>query len=148
MKASYDAIANAYNTTFYKVDDAIRIDYLSRPVTLLNFKSGNKKTSASYPSSSFKVLELGCGAGAPATDVLLENRNSDFKVTGNDILIPQLDLARTNLAEHISHGKLKLREGSVKMVAVAGFEVLVEEVRQVVDDGAFVWVLVQKKFRK
>ncbi|KAH8635825.1 hypothetical protein IG631_07659 [Alternaria alternata] len=224
MKASYDAIADTYNAEFYKVDDPLRIDYLGRLVTLLSSKSNDEKPSVKHPQSPLSVLELGCGAGVPATEFLLESKEADFTVTGNDISTSQLNLARSNLASHVEEGRLTLQEGdmlalsfpdatfdaitgfysiihlpreeqkklmgmlvkwlkpggyflanfsvrdmlgleaekwlnheqgwmfwsgwgeegSVKMVENAGLEVLVKEVRQAVDDAAFVWVLAQK----
>ncbi|CAN9079398.1 unnamed protein product [Alternaria alternata] len=228
MKASYDAIADTYNTEFYKVDDPLRIGYLGRLVTLLNPKSNDENPSVKHSKSPFNVLELGCGAGVPATKFILESKEADFTVTGNDISTSQLNLARSNLASHVEEGRLTLQEGdmlalsfpdatfdaitgfysiihlpreeqkklmgmlvkwlkpggyflanfsvrdmlgleaekwlnheqgwmfwsgwgeegSVKMVENAGLEVLVREVRQAVDDAAFVWVLAQKGEKK
>jgi SAM-dependent methyltransferase len=90
MKASYDAIAEKYNKDFYKVDDPLRKDYLGRLVAQLQ----------SNGSDTAKVLELGCGAGVPATKFLLDIEKPQFNVTGNDISTSQLDLARSNLAQY------------------------------------------------
>ncbi|KAL1801742.1 hypothetical protein ACET3X_002084 [Alternaria dauci] len=107
MKASYDAIATTYNTKFYKVDDTLRTDYLGRLVTLLL----SRKSSDAKPS--FNVLELGCGAGVPATKFLLDNKDVNFTITGNDISTSQLDLARQNLAGYVNQGRLSLHEGDM-----------------------------------
>jgi ubiquinone/menaquinone biosynthesis C-methylase UbiE len=212
MKASYDAIAVEYNSEFYKVDDPLRKDYLGRLVAQL--QSANNDTA--------KVLELGCGAGVPATKYLLDVEKPLFNITGNDISTSQLDLARSNLAPYTD--RLTLVEGdmlalsfpaatfdavtgfysiihlpreeqtqlmskiaewlkpggyflanfsirdlptleqekwlghekgwmfwsgwgekkSVEMVENVGLRVLVQEVRQAVDDTTFVWVLAKK----
>ncbi|KAF1832070.1 methyltransferase [Decorospora gaudefroyi] len=101
MKASYDAIAEDYNTEFYKIADTLRIDYLGRLVALL--QSNGNDTAA--------VLELGCGAGVPATKYLLEQEKPVFTLTGNDISTTQLNLARSNLAQY--HDRLTLLEGDM-----------------------------------
>lgn len=105
MKASYDAIADTYNTEFYKVNDPLRIDYLGRLVTLL-------RSSSSQPPVT-NVLELGCGAGVPATKFLLESSDPKFRITGNDISTAQLDFARTNLSGYVEDGRLSLQEGDM-----------------------------------
>ncbi len=105
MKASYDAIAETYNTEFYKVDDPLRIDYLGRLAT--NLRSSNDS------NPTVNVLELGCGAGVPATKFLLESSSPLFNITGNDISTAQLNLARSNLAKYISADRLTLLEGDM-----------------------------------
>jgi ubiquinone/menaquinone biosynthesis C-methylase UbiE len=101
MKASYDAIAEKYNKEFYKVDDPLRKHYLSRLVAQLQ-SNGN---------DTAKVLELGCGAGVPATKFLLDSEKPLFNITGNDISTAQLDLARSNLAQYTD--RLTLVEGDM-----------------------------------
>ena len=46
------------------------------------------------------MLELGCGAGVPATQYLLQNEKPTISVTANDISTTQLALAETNLATY------------------------------------------------
>jgi SAM-dependent methyltransferase len=58
-----------------------------------------------------KVLELGCGAGVPATKYLLDVERPFFSITGNDISTSQLDLARSNLAQYAD--RLTLMEGDM-----------------------------------
>jgi ubiquinone/menaquinone biosynthesis C-methylase UbiE len=101
MKASYDAIAEKYNKEFYKLDDPLRKDYLGRLVAQLQ---SNRNDTA-------KVLELGCGAGVPATKFLLDIDKPLFNITGNDISTSQLDLARSNLAQYTD--RLTLVEGDM-----------------------------------
>jgi ubiquinone/menaquinone biosynthesis C-methylase UbiE len=101
MKASYDAIAHTYNKEFYKVEDSLRIDYLGRLLTHLQTSNADTAT----------VLELGCGAGVPATQFVLANQKPRIHVTGNDISTAQLELARSNLAEY--NDRLTLMEGDM-----------------------------------
>jgi SAM-dependent methyltransferase len=117
LKSSYDAIADTYNANFTKPDDPVRLHYLG---LLLSQLSNNVEDTAS-------VLELGCGAGVPATKHLLEFKNPVIQVTGNDLSTSQLDLARKNLAEYSD--RLILIEGDMTTLsfpnrtfdAVAGF---------------------------
>ncbi|KAF2628872.1 S-adenosyl-L-methionine-dependent methyltransferase [Macroventuria anomochaeta] len=101
LKSSYDAIADTYNANFTKPDDPVRLHYLN---LLLSRLKANNDYSAS-------VLELGCGAGVPATKHLLEVERPVIHVTGNDLSTSQLDLARKNLAEYDDH--LTLVEGDM-----------------------------------
>lgn len=101
MKESYDAIAVDYATKFTNLNDPIRLEYLGRLYQYL--QEGNKSTAA--------VLELGCGAGVPATKSLLQNEKPLIHVTGNDISTSQLELARSNLAEY--EDRFKLLEGDM-----------------------------------
>jgi SAM-dependent methyltransferase len=117
MKASYDAIAEKYNKEFYKVDDPLRKDYLGRLVAQLQF-NGN---------DTAKVLELGCGAGVPATKFLLDIEKPLFNITGNDISTAQLDLARSNLAQYtdrltlVENDMLALSFPAATFDAITGF---------------------------
>jgi ubiquinone/menaquinone biosynthesis C-methylase UbiE len=101
MKESYDAIAETYATQFTKPNDPIRLEYLDRLYQYL--QDGDKSTAA--------VLELGCGAGIPATKSMLQNEKPLFHVTGNDISTSQLELARSNLAAY--KDRFKLLEGDM-----------------------------------
>jgi SAM-dependent methyltransferase len=117
MKASYDAIAEKYNKEFYKVDDPLRKDYLGRLVAQLQ-SNGN---------DTAKVLELGCGAGVPATKFLLDIEKPLFNITGNDISTAQLDLARSNLAQYtdrltlVENDMLALSFPAATFDAITGF---------------------------
>src|SRR5689334_11157170 len=88
MKASYDAIAPTYNKKFTRPNDPVRLEFLTRLRTLL--QSRNLGTA--------NVLELGCGAGVPATKFFLDIEDPVCHVTGNDMSTTQLDLARENLS--------------------------------------------------
>jgi len=117
IKASYDAIAETYRDEFTDTEDPIRIDHLSRLVAKLRTEGG--ETAA--------VLELGCGAGIPATKFLLDSEKPLFHMTGNDISTTQLKLAKSNLAQYAD--RLTLVEGdmlalsfpSASLDAVTGF---------------------------
>ncbi|KAF1845261.1 S-adenosyl-L-methionine-dependent methyltransferase [Cucurbitaria berberidis CBS 394.84] len=101
MKDSYDAIAETYAAQFTTADDPIRLDYLKRLVSQLQLTGRD----------AGDILELGCGAGVPATKFLLQMDNPTVHVTGNDISTSQLDRARSNLAQY---GKrLTLVEGDM-----------------------------------
>ena len=105
MKASYDAIADTYNAEFTKPNDTLRLDYLDRLLTKL------QQSSSCSDNNTVRVLELGCGAGVPATKFLLKRPNPVFHVTGNDISTTQLDLARTHLSAY--EDRLTLVQGDM-----------------------------------
>lgn len=133
LKDAYDAIADTYNAVFTKPDDPVRLYYLDLLISRLNRGS----------EDAVKVLELGCGAGVPATKHLLNNREPVIHVTGNDLSTSQLDLARKNLSEYEDH--LTLVEGDMMALsfpdacfdAVTGFYSIIhlprEEQTQLVD---------------
>ncbi|KAJ4371217.1 hypothetical protein N0V83_004434 [Neocucurbitaria cava] len=101
IKDSYDAIADTYAAQFTTANDPIRLDYLNRLVSLLQLNGGEEAA----------VLELGCGAGIPATEFLLKKDKPVFRVTGNDISTSQLNFARSNLAKY--EKRLTLVEGDM-----------------------------------
>ena len=101
LKDAYDAIANKYNAVFTKPDDPVRIKYID--ILLPHLKSAAGGTA--------KILELGCGAGVPATKHLLDVKEPVIHVTGNDLSISQLDLARKNLSRY--EDRLALVEGDM-----------------------------------
>ncbi|KNG44779.1 methyltransferase domain-containing protein [Stemphylium lycopersici] len=116
IKASYDAIAPKYAQEFTNPDDELRLDYLNRLLTLLQSSANNKNNNDSKaPTAS--VLELGCGAGIPATKILLSSTNPTINVTGNDISTTQLTLARTNLSEYSNSTRLTLLDGDMLSLA-------------------------------
>ncbi|KZM22949.1 methyltransferase [Ascochyta rabiei] len=101
LKSSYDAMADTYADNFTQPDDPVRLQYLGLLLSHL-------KTKENYTAS---VLELGCGAGIPATKRLLETEELLIHVTGNDLSTAQLDLARTHLAGY--QDRLTLVEGDM-----------------------------------
>lgn len=101
LKASYDAVAYTYADRFTEADDPIRLGYIDLLVSRLR-TNGRKEAT---------FLELGCGAGVPATRHLLKVNNPVIHVTGNDLSTTQLSLARENLAEH--KDRLTLLEGDM-----------------------------------
>ncbi|KAF2243779.1 hypothetical protein BU26DRAFT_580919 [Trematosphaeria pertusa] len=101
LKFSYDAITTQYNTQFVTEHDPIRLDYLSRLLSLLS--STNKEIAS--------VQELGCGAGIPGTRTLPEHAKPNIHVTANNLSSTQVALARENLLSYAS--KLTLVEGDM-----------------------------------
>ncbi len=89
LKSAYDAIADTYNAELTNPNDPVRLTYLN---LLLSQLQVNAQQDA-------KVLELGCGAGVPATKHLLGVEKPMIHVTGNDLSTSQLELARKNLAQ-------------------------------------------------
>ncbi|KAL6703675.1 hypothetical protein ACN47E_009449 [Coniothyrium glycines] len=87
MQNSYDAIASTYNASFRRDEETISLEYLRLLISHLQ----------SSTTSSATVLELGCGAGIPATRYMLQTESPTIHVTGNDISTTQLDFAATNL---------------------------------------------------
>ncbi len=92
IKASYDAIAPAYNAWTVNHSPA-RIAYLNRLFPLLR---PSTDTAAEKPP--LRVLELGCGAGRPVTELVL-TALAPVHVTANDISTTQLAAARDVLGE-------------------------------------------------
>lgn len=117
VKESYDAIADKYAAEFTKADDPLRLGYLEKLIQHL--KTDGKEKA--------EILELGCGAGIPATKFVLQSEAPLFNVTGNDISTSQLDLARTNLANYkerltlLEEDMLALSIPDAKFDAVTGF---------------------------
>ena len=101
MKESYDAIADTYGAQFTKADDPIRLGYLRQ---LFEHLRASEKDVAN-------VLELGCGAGIPATKFTLQNDKPLINVTGNDLSTTQLNLARSNLTGY--EKRLTLLDGDM-----------------------------------
>jgi ubiquinone/menaquinone biosynthesis C-methylase UbiE len=100
MKDSYDAIATTYNTWSEKeTDTALRTKYLDQLIPHLTAIQGEKH-----------VLELGCGAGKPATENLLDI--ADVIVIANDLSATQITLAKQNLA-HYDQSRIKYNQGDM-----------------------------------
>jgi ubiquinone/menaquinone biosynthesis C-methylase UbiE len=101
LKSSYDAVADTYNAAFTTPNDPVRLHYLE--LLLSRLPSDSQRTAS--------MLELGCGAGVPATKHLLQIDKPLIHVTGNDLSTAQLDLARRNLAGY--EDRLTLVEGDM-----------------------------------
>lgn len=84
LGASYDAIAETYNKWTAEHDE-VRTRYLDQLVARLPEAAGG---------SPLRVLELGCGAGEPATRRLAGLPGAE--VTANDLSRRQVELAREN----------------------------------------------------
>ncbi|KAF5581644.1 methyltransferase [Fusarium pseudoanthophilum] len=89
LRASYNAIAPAYNTWIAR-HDKLRLKYLDK---LLH---SCPELVSTGDSALRQVLELGCGSGSPFTSTLLA-RAPSVHVHANDLSDVQLDLARQNL---------------------------------------------------
>jgi len=81
---TYDAIAPQYLAWTSKAHST-RITYLQKLLAEI------------LPTTKAKVLELGCGAGVPVTQLLASHQN--IQVTANDISEAQLALAAQNLPQ-------------------------------------------------
>ena len=112
IKASYDAIAPKYAQEFTKPDDELRLDYLNRLLTLLQ-PPANTNNANDNKAPTASILELGCGAGIPATKTLLSSTHPTINVTGNDISTTQLALARKNLSEYSNSDRITLLDGDM-----------------------------------
>jgi ubiquinone/menaquinone biosynthesis C-methylase UbiE len=119
-------MAETYATHFTTDDDPARLGYIQHLIE--HMKNSGK--------SAVDVLELGCGAGIPATKFMLRNKEPSFRVTGNDLSSTQLNQARSNLAGF--EDRLKLVEGDMLSLsfpdstfdAVTGFYSIIHLPRQ------------------
>lgn len=111
LKASYDAIAETYNKWTTEHSN-IRVRYLSKFLDLL----------PSDTSQPLRILELGCGAGEPATRVLASRPN--VHVIGNDLSSSQVSSAQANAAKwELGEGSsVEFIEGDMADVKVLDFE--------------------------
>jgi ubiquinone/menaquinone biosynthesis C-methylase UbiE len=100
LKASYDAIAPAYNKWTLKTNHNIRLEKLDRVISHL--------TRSKRPAL---VLELGCGAGIPATERLISYPN--ISVTANDLSSTQIAIAKDNLSKHTGFEKVHFVESDM-----------------------------------
>lgn len=82
IEQGYDTVAPAYLAWSGPRPTTTRTDYLNKLFALL--------------SPGAKILELGCGAGVPATQVIIEK---GFDVTGVDISAAQIELARQHVPQ-------------------------------------------------
>lgn len=92
IKKAYDDVANTY-LTWTQSSHKTRLSYLEPMLDSLN------------TTDQISVLELGCGAGVPCTQLLASR---GYNVTANDISSVQIALAR----EHLP-GSVKLIEGDM-----------------------------------
>ncbi|KAK4141822.1 S-adenosyl-L-methionine-dependent methyltransferase [Dichotomopilus funicola] len=102
LQASYDAIAPAYNAWAIS-NSALRLRFLNRLLELLPPPSQNSTsttTSNAEPNNNaptptvLHALELGCGAGIPITQSLLQHQPHTFHITANDLSMAQIALAQ------------------------------------------------------
>ncbi len=101
LKESYDAIAPIYNA-WSERHSPLRMIYLDRLLKLLP-----------TTSARVEVLELGCGAGTPVTEHLVQRPN--FAVTANDLSTTQVSLGRARLGDH----RVTWREGDMMALSFA-----------------------------
>ncbi|KAG5743113.1 hypothetical protein H9Q70_014170 [Fusarium xylarioides] len=92
LRASYNAIAPAYNTWTARHNE-LRMKY---PNKLLD---SCPELESIGDTANKQVLELGCGSGSPFISTLLA-RAPCVHVHANDLSDVQLDLARRNLAQY------------------------------------------------
>ncbi|KAH8599257.1 methyltransferase type 11 [Bisporella sp. PMI_857] len=103
----YNRIADTYLEWTNRIPSP-RLSYLEKLIPLL----------PATPAT--KVLELGCGAGVPSTQLLAQH----FSVVGNDISASQIALARTHLPASVEliHGDMAgLSFAPDSLDAVVGF---------------------------
>ncbi|KAI0404395.1 S-adenosyl-L-methionine-dependent methyltransferase [Xylaria palmicola] len=91
LKASYDAMAPAYNEWTIP-HSKLRMDYLQKALERLDLPSGAGEGEGRRPA----FLELGCGCGLPVTQTLLSH-HPGARIVANDLSDTQLALARENL---------------------------------------------------
>ncbi|KAK4043482.1 sterol 24-C-methyltransferase [Parachaetomium inaequale] len=119
VKASYDAIAPAYNawTTSHNV---LRERYLARllehvqPPGTTPGSSSVDSTETNNPTKT--ALDLGCGAGVPSTAALLA---AGLRVQANDLSTTQLALARARFADETRDGRVEWLEGDMMALEFA-----------------------------
>ncbi|KAL8393742.1 hypothetical protein RB595_003473 [Gaeumannomyces hyphopodioides] len=101
IKESYDAIAPTYNT-WTKDHSHLRLEFVDKLLGVLEIPSST--------ADAISILELGAGAGIPATARLLAS-SSKVRVTANDISSAQVSLGRANLAAEA--GRVAWEEGDM-----------------------------------
>ncbi|KAL2210129.1 S-adenosyl-L-methionine-dependent methyltransferase [Sarocladium strictum] len=90
LKASYDAMAPQYNAWTVR-HHSLRLKYLEKLIELCPQLLGDASADRAP-----HVVELGCGAGVPILNTLLD-KNKDLTITALDLSDTQIDLARENL---------------------------------------------------
>ncbi|KAL2109018.1 hypothetical protein VUR80DRAFT_3056 [Thermomyces stellatus] len=106
LKTSYDAIAEMYNK-WTEDHHAVRLKYLGE------FKSRLRTTPP------VRILELGCGAGVPATRVLAGIPGAE--VVANDLSTRQIALARENAEAWAGGRSVRFVEGDMMDPSVLDF---------------------------
>jgi SAM-dependent methyltransferase len=118
IKDSYDAIAPTYNT-WTTSHFAVRRRYLTKLLELLPPPPHHDSTPAGQPESSSSspttvtALELGCGAGVPATEMLLAASNGGMHVTANDLSATQIALGRERFPTETESGRVVWLQGDM-----------------------------------
>ncbi|KAJ5775423.1 uncharacterized protein N7511_000434 [Penicillium nucicola] len=87
IKNAYDDIADKY-LTWTEHSHKVRLTYV------------NNLLQSLPPATPTTVLELGCGAGVPVTQLL--SSNPSFQVTANDISSAQIALAKQSLPDTVA----------------------------------------------
>lgn len=90
IKKAYDDIAEVY-LDWTKPSHEIRLSYLDRMLRSFDSAKENRQIS---------ILELGCGAGVPCTQLLASREY--ISVTANDISDTQIALAKERLPESVN----------------------------------------------
>ena len=110
LKTSYDAIAEPYNK-WTEEHHEVRMKYLDKFIAQLPRAEGQEKT---------RILELGCGAGDPATKILAGIPGAE--VTGNDLSTRQIELARENAKTwNLGDSTVNFVEGDMADLSVLDF---------------------------
>jgi 2-polyprenyl-3-methyl-5-hydroxy-6-metoxy-1,4-benzoquinol methylase len=90
IKLAYNEIAEVY-LNWTQPSHKIRLSYLELMLRSLDPAKENRETS---------VLELGCGAGVPCTQLLASRDH--ISVTANDISETQISMAKTRLPQSVN----------------------------------------------
>lgn len=90
IKKAYDEIAEVY-LNWTQPSHKVRLSYVDRMLRSLDPAEGNSQIS---------ILELGCGAGVPCTELLASREY--IRVTANDISETQIAMAKKRLPESVN----------------------------------------------
>ena len=90
IKEAYDEIAAEY-LNWTQPSHQVRLLYLEKMLRELDSAKGNRQMS---------ILELGCGAGVPCTELLASREY--FSVTANDISDTQIAMAKERLPQSVN----------------------------------------------
>ncbi|KAJ5739657.1 Methyltransferase type 11 [Penicillium manginii] len=93
IRKAYNEIADTY-LEWTTRSHPVRLSHLNALLKAMDFESDSTPTPGP-DSNSINILELGCGAGVPCTQVLAARANTT--VTANDISDTQIALAKTRL---------------------------------------------------
>ena len=107
VEAGYDAVADRYAALESERDRWPRMRWLRRLLSLV--------------ADGSRVLDVGCGNGVPATQVIAERHEA----TGIDLSVAQIDRARRNVPDAaLIHGDLMEVEFEQPFDAIAAFYVI------------------------